>query len=116
MLDELLPLAKELAPDSAVWAAVLVWLVRVIRRELGEQRISRALTSTVGKRVGDVEQDLTRLEDALAAQGLFVPGVSRPAAVDRGRHDADDDPATEQAPRVPVPPIPAYPQHTRSPA
>lgn len=124
MVDDVLQLLRGLAPDaggSVAWVAVVVYGVRALRAELREQRSSRALTSTVGGRVGAVESDLTRLEDALAAQGLFVPGVSRPA-VDRGRGDVDDpadvEPETSAA-RLPVPPLPmpkagSYARHARS--
>ena len=126
--DELAALVKLAAPNFpglALVAGVVFYVVRVIRAELRESRAARASTSTVGGRLGDVEHDLTRLEDALAAQGLFVPGVARPTSAGaRGRGD-DDDQAddvdvdlTAERPRVAVPPLPppragSYARHAR---
>jgi hypothetical protein len=114
MLDELLPLLRQIAPDAAVWGAVVVYVVRIVRKELAEQRTARASTSSIGGRVGALDRDLTRLEDALAAQGLYVPGVS-------GRRDdqADDVDELPTAQRVTVPPLPlpkagSYARHSRT--
>lgn len=122
MLDELPELVRTVAPDAggiAVFAAVVVYVVRAVRAELREQRANRSTTSTIGGRVGALEADVTRLEDALAAQGLYVPGVAGPQRrpVDQVDDDVDDDPRTQQ--RVAVPPLPppaagSYARHSRT--
>lgn len=119
MVDELLGLVRQLAPDAggvAAIGAVVVYLVRALRAELREQRASRASTATVGARVGALEAELAGIKTALTVHGLSAIGRGRPADDyddDLADDYDDDEPATVHA-RVAVPPLPDYPRHRRT--
>lgn len=115
--DQLLALIQRAAPNATGWVAflgVIVWVVRVARSELREQRNAREATSTIGGRVGELERDLDELARVIASLGAYVPGHAPPPAapvyppaapadvdVDQGVA-YDDGPDTEYT-RIPVP-------------
>jgi hypothetical protein len=137
-VDQLQQLMHAIAPNTpwaGLIAAGLIYLGRVLRSELSQNRQQRAASSTLGSRTGDVETALLDLRaglgslgHSLAAQGLYVPGLTtttaapaQAAAPEPGRHHdedlADDDDLADWPPRpddyarteqhrTPVPPLP----------